>query len=261
VLIWILAASGCAGAVEMMEASEEEAVETLPEAPSSGEPIIEETMMPPPQMTDLASGEEAASEDEPLDEPPVDFPGEVSTIPEQRLLTLERPSRIRVGDSDVVRIVLEVDEAGKITPTAFFEDHEIEVQSVEILNLYGTHIVRAEARLEMAGIEVSPSASIDRRLNPGETVEFSWSIVPEDTGTYRGNAWVFLRYIPKQEGDLIEKTLFSQPLEIQAVNLLGLGGRSARWLGAAGTVLTSLFGLDDIFKWIRRFRKGKTSVA
>src|SRR5258708_9493710 len=39
-------------------------------------------------------------------------------MPESRRLTLEYPPNIRVGDSDVIRLTLEVDTLGNVTPTA-----------------------------------------------------------------------------------------------------------------------------------------------
>ena len=274
ILFLCLLAFGCAGASEMSDASEETAAEAPPEEPVESEPVVEMTMAPQPEAPaeepelPAEESDEEPAEEEPVEAEPVEPPADVipepvvaSRFPERRLLTLVKPRRIWVGDSDVVRIVLEVDEGGNITPTAFFEENEIQVQTVEIMNLYDTHIIRAEARLEMAGVEVVPAGSIERRLNPGETVEFSWSVVPDQTGTYRGNVWVFLRYIPKEEGEILEKTLFSQLIEFQSVNLLGMGGSSARWLGAVGSLITSLLGLDDIFKWLRRGRKGKAKVA
>ncbi|MGA7605567.1 MAG: hypothetical protein WCA79_06555, partial [Anaerolineales bacterium] len=39
-------------------------------------------------------------------------------IPESRRLTLEYPPSIRVGDSDVIRLTLELDTLGNVTPTA-----------------------------------------------------------------------------------------------------------------------------------------------
>src|SRR5262245_9991713 len=46
-------------------------------------------------------------------------------IPEMRQLTLEYPPRIRAGDSDVVRLTLEMDEAGNLTPTAVVEGNVV----------------------------------------------------------------------------------------------------------------------------------------
>ena len=39
-------------------------------------------------------------------------------IPERRLLVLEWPEKIRQGDSDIVRLTLQMDEQGQLTATA-----------------------------------------------------------------------------------------------------------------------------------------------
>src|SRR5512138_1354461 len=56
-------------------------------------------------------------------------------LPERRRLTLEFPPEIRVGDADVVRLTLEVDELGNLTPTAEIGGHVVTGQTVEIPNL------------------------------------------------------------------------------------------------------------------------------
>jgi hypothetical protein len=76
-------------------------------------------------------------------------------ILEARRLTLEWPPRLRTGDSDLVRLTLEVDELGGITPTAEFEDHETVGETVYIPDVYDTHNVLAEARLDLAGMSVA----------------------------------------------------------------------------------------------------------
>jgi hypothetical protein len=157
----------------------------------------------------------------------------------------------------VIRIVLEVDDSGQLTPTAFFDEHELTTQAVEIDNLYATHLITAEARLDMAGLAVQPSGTVSKRLFTGETVDFSWSVSPTSDGSYRGTVWLFLKFVPFEEGEELEKVLFSRPLEIQTVNLFGLGGQPARVLGALGTAVGSLLGLDDIFKWLRRLRRNR----
>ncbi len=220
------------------------------EPPAEGEaPSFEPTVAPPAD----SPGSQPTLPVVPTAEPAQ--PTIVPVFPEQRLITLEWPGGIRVGDSDIVRLRLEVDEAGQITPTAFFEDHQVQAELVEIESLYDTHVIRAEARLEILGLEISPPGTTDRRLLPGEPVEFSWTLRPEATGTYRGTVWLMVRYFPMDGGEEMEKTLFSRPLEINGQNLLGLGGQAARLLGLLGTGITSLFGLDDILTWIRRFRK------
>src|SRR5271157_494877 len=77
-------------------------------------------------------------------------------IPESRRLTLEYPPNIRVGDSDVIRLTLEVDTLGNITPTAEVHGNIVSGKIVQIPNVYDTHNVFAEARLDIAGPNVRP---------------------------------------------------------------------------------------------------------
>jgi hypothetical protein len=247
--ILLVVACGAAGE------DEPSAPSTVSAEGSEGEPVLEPPSEAPVEATGIVPTLPPAPTAGPA------RPTAAPVFPEQRLITLEWPTGIRVGDSDVVRLKLELDETGEITPTAFFEDHEVQAELVEIENLYDTHVIRVEARLDILGLGLSPTGITDRRLLPGEPVEFSWSLRPEAPGTYRGTVWLWVRYLPLDGGEQIEKTLFSKPLEIEGQNLLGLGGQAARLLGLIGTGITSLFGLDDILAWIRRFRERRGGDA
>ena len=93
-------------------------------------------------------------------------------IPESRRVTLEYPPKIRTGDLDVIRLTLEVDTLGNLTPTAEVQGNLITGQIVQIPNLYDTHNVIAEARLDLAGPEVRPSEAISEPLLPGSICNF-----------------------------------------------------------------------------------------
>jgi hypothetical protein len=175
---------------------------------------------------------------------------QIVSLPESRLLTFEYPAGIRVGDSDILRLALLLDDDQTLTPTILFEEHEIQSQGVMIENLYSTHLVRAEARLDLAGAEVLPIGTIMQRMLPGEPVEFSWSISPNSEGTIRGSVWMYIRYLPlvDGEGEELEKLIFTQPLEIRSLNLFGIGGTPARILGFAGILISSLLGIDDLIR-------------
>src|SRR5512140_1324110 len=92
------------------------ALPTLPETfqPAGGEPTAEPALPAPPPA-----------------------------IPEPRRVTLEYPPHIRQGDSDVVRLTLEVDSLGNVTPTAETQGNTLKGQTVQIPNLYETHTVIA----------------------------------------------------------------------------------------------------------------------
>jgi hypothetical protein len=182
-------------------------------------------------------------------------------IPESRRLTLEFPLVMRTGDSTRIRLQLEVDEQGNITPTAVVEGNEVTGEVVEIPNLYETHNVIAEARLDMAGMEVQPSGPISESLLQGQPVIFYWSVRPEESGSYEGTVWLHLRFVPKGGGEGSRIPVSVQFLEIEARSFLGfLPGRAARGIGALGSVVGSILGfpfVDELMKWVWGKRKQK----
>ena len=184
-------------------------------------------------------------------------------IPERRLLTLEFPPKIRAGDSDIVRLTLQVDQSGNITPTAAVGGNVITGEVIEIPNLYETHHVIAEARIDMAGVQVTPPDMSHQTLSPGQTVMFAWSIRPEQVGIYRGTVWLFLRFVDKVSGDDAQKAVSAQSVEIDAVNFFGISARVVRIVGGFGSIVGAVVGFpffEDIVKFIysRRRKKSKS---
>jgi len=182
-------------------------------------------------------------------------------IPERRRITLEFPPKIRAGDSDVVRLTLEVDDLGNVTPTAQFDGNVVTGEVVEIPNLYDTHNVVAEAKFDIAGIQVSPPDMISQTLSKGQSLNFYWSVRPMDVGTYRGTVWFYLRFVDKVSGEESRKTVSAQIVEIEAVNVLGLPVRLVRTAGGIGSVVGAVIGFpffEDIVKLIfkRKRRRG-----
>ena len=164
-------------------------------------------------------------------------------LPERRFLALEYPPRIRAGDSDIVRLTLEVDDLGNIVPTAETEGNVVTGEVLEIPNLYETHHVIAEARFDIAGVEVRPSELISAPLSQGQTAVFYWSIRPQEVGNYRGTVWLYLRFVDKLTGEESRKTVSAQIVEIDAVNLLGLSANLARFTGMAGSIIGMVLSL------------------
>ncbi len=182
-------------------------------------------------------------------------------IPEKRLLIVEWPKRVRVGDSALVRLSLEMDDQGTLTPTAFVEGEALELTPVEIPNLYETHRVIAQARLDLAGVQVAPEGVMSEQLLPGMPTMFIWSVQPTEVGDFLGTIWLHLVFIPNEGGSDSRLMLSAQNIDIRAVDLLGLGGRSARILGAVGSVLGGLISLDNLLQWgfsllKKRMKKG-----
>lgn len=198
-----------------------------------------------------------------LQPPDTPVPTSMPAIQEPRLLTLEWPARLRVGDSDTIRLTLEVDETGTITPTAVIAGHETRGEPVNIPNLYDTHNVMVEARLDIAGLNYTPTSEVIEPMQPGQSVIFFWSIQPQQVGKYRGTVWLHLHYLPKQpDGQESRLALSAQLIEIEAVDFLGLGGNAARVTGWIGAGLGSIISLDKLFEFaiglIKRFRHNPT---
>jgi hypothetical protein len=181
-------------------------------------------------------------------------PGPQPAIPESRRLTLEFPPVIRTGDSTRIRLQLEVNDQGNITPTAIIGGNVVSGEVVEIPNLYETHNVVAEARLDMAGMEVQPPGTISEPLLPGQPVTFYWSIRPNESGNFEGTAWLHLRFIPKIGGEESRIPVSAQFLEIEVRSLLGfMPANMARGFGVLGSAVGSVLGfpfVGDVAKWL-----------
>jgi hypothetical protein len=178
-------------------------------------------------------------------------------MPERRYLKLEFPPKVRAGDSDVVRMTLEIDDNGNIVPTAEVEGNIVKGEVIEIPNLYETHRVIAEARFDIAGMEVRPSELVSEPISQGQTAVFYWSVRPTETGIYRGTIWVYLRFVDKVSGEESQKTVSAQLVEIEAVNFLGLPVNVARSTGVIGSLVGTLIGFpffEDIIKLLFRKR-------
>jgi len=182
----------------------------------------------------------------------------VPALPERRRLTLEFPPQIRAGDSDRVRLTLEVDDLGNITPTAQVEGNVVTGDVIEIPNLYETHYVVAEAKFDIAGVQISPPDSISQVLEQGQSVTFYWSVRPEESGVYRGTIWLYLDFEDKSSGEKTQKTVSAQPVQIEAVDFFGLSANFSRGTGVIGSVVGAVVGFpffEDIVRFIFGRRK------
>lgn len=182
-------------------------------------------------------------------------------IPETRRLTLEFPPKMRAGvESDVVRLTLEVDDLGKITPTAQIEGNTVVGETIEIPDLYETHNVTVEARLDLAGMQVQPAEAIYEPLKKGRYATFHWSIRPQETGLYRGTVWLHLNFVNKSTGEEDRIAVSAQIIEIEAVDFFGLSVNLARTSGVVGSVIGGVIGfpfLEDILKFLFKRKSNK----
>ncbi len=224
----------------------------------AGAPPAEAPAAPQPTQASAAPTSEALIPVTGGGEEPTPLPA----IPERRRVTLEFPAKIRAGDSDIVRLTLEMDDLGNITPTAQFEGNVVTGEVIEIPNLYETHRVIAEARFDVAGLDVSPPELISQTLSPGQSLNFYWSVRPREPGIYRGTVWLYLRFVEKISGEESRRAVSVQPVEIEAVNVLGLPANLVRTAGGVGSLVGAVVGFpffEDVIKFLfgRLRRKSK----
>ena len=161
-------------------------------------------------------------------------------------------------EGDIVRLTLEVDDFGDIVPTAQIGGDIVRGEVVKLPNLYETHFVTAEARFDLAGMQVQPSGSIYEPMKPGQSVTFYWSIRPRETGTYRGTVWLYLVFEERVSGEKSRMAVSAQIVEIEALDFFGLPVNFVRRLGLAGSIHGLVLGfplLDDVLKFLPNKRR------
>jgi hypothetical protein len=164
---------------------------------------------------------------------------------EPRLLMLDWPKVIRLGDVATIRLTLTIDTDGGLTVI------------VPLADIYTGYTVIAEAELELPRLHVRPPGVVSQPLLPGQNITFSWSVRPEEAGKYSGTVWFTLRFLPigqvtRPEGELPVAAL---PVEFEVVSLAGLTGGSARLLGIIGIFLGLFLALPflvDCLGWVRK---------
>ena len=212
----------------------------------------------PPQPTEIQILPTFSAQATPTALTPGETENPQPAINERRLLALEYPPRIRAGDADMVRLTLEVDEAGNITPTAEQGGNVVTGEVIEIPNLYETHHIIVEARFDISGMETTPPGLTSQTLAPGQTVRFFWSILPQEVGVYRGTVWLSLRFVDKVSGAESQRAVSAQIIEIEAVNLFGIPARVVRVVGGVGSVIGAVVGFpffEDIVRFLFRRRR------
>jgi hypothetical protein len=176
-------------------------------------------------------------------------------VPEQRTLIVEWPSMLRLGDTGAIRLTLGIDPAGQVTSAGQPDDG---LQNGEpIKNVYDTHFVIAEARLEIAGVEYAPGGQVSEGLPLGKPVLFVWGARPRKPGITPGTIWLHLRFVPYDGGQESRLVLSAQRVEIQTLSFLGLSGVAARVLGSVGLAVSIAMILDELLPRIWKIYQQK----
>lgn len=170
-------------------------------------------------------------------------------IPENRSVNLEYPIQMREGDSDVILLTLEANDQG-VEATAQFGNHDTNKTTIPIPNVYETFSVQAEALIDLPGMNPNPGEPLLMPVLPGQKTSFAWTIKPDTAGSYRGVVRMTIIFTPLGGGEAVRQPLYAKALEVDVVNLFGIGGQQARWMGLIGSVVGSFITVEDVVKWI-----------
>lgn len=155
-------------------------------------------------------------------------------VREERILEVEWPPQMRLGDSDTLRLSLLPSQEG-YTVTTEFEEHTAQESAVTVARLAG-YSLWASARVDAAGFLLSPEGAQVRELPAGEPVTWRWTLTPRSTGRQRASLVLLLRWIPldSENGPIRERELYSRSLTVEVTSFLGLTARQAAVAGFAG---------------------------
>ena len=153
-----------------------------------------------------------------------------------RVVELEWPPSMRLGDSDIVRVSL-VPAENALVVTTEFEDHTTVTQTVPIPQYAGFDLA-AVARLDAAGFEAAPTGDQVLALVAGQPATWRWTLRPLAAGQQRLAISVRLRWLPQPGNPLPQReaVLFDRGLTVQVRSFLGLTTRELSALGFAGLV-------------------------
>jgi hypothetical protein len=153
-----------------------------------------------------------------------------STVQGTYNVALTWPSRLRLGDGGVIRLVVEPTDP----PPDFGSATRIIVKS----------------RLEAGGLKAVPGGESLEPLLPGRQAVFYWKVFPEGNDDPEAVIWVSLLSGPSKADASASQALqgsqllTAQKIVIRAKSLFGLHGQVVRLLGGIGIVFGLALCLD-----------------
>ncbi len=156
---------------------------------------------------------------------------------EARILELEYPPRMRLGDSDIIRISLIPSYDGYTVRTEF-PDHQTDVQNIQTPARQG-YILFGVARLEGVGFDISPLGEQPLLLEAGKEIAWHWSLQPRQAGQQRLAVRLLLRWLPAAgvNQPLRESLVFSRGISVQVDSFFGLNRSQTMSGGLLGLIL------------------------
>lgn len=169
-------------------------------------------------------------------------PPVVTPTSEQRMVELEWPASLRLGESDLVRLSI-VPYQGSYVVQAEFPEHATQSQPVTVTRIEGFNL-SGVARLEGVGFEISPPGDLEQPLPADQTVTWRWTMQPRAAGQQRLSVTLLLRWTPDSAtiSAIRQSQAYSKGLDVQVSSFLGLSQSQA--LGAGFISLLMGLGLS-----------------
>ncbi len=175
---------------------------------------------------------------------PILLPSTTPTVlAESRIIELEWPPQMRLGDSDVIRLALIPSDEGYVVTTEF-PDHTTLTHTITITRPGGYDLFGV-ARLDAAGFSVAPEGEQTLTLPLNESVTWRWTITPHGAGQHRLSITLALRWSPQPGNPSAtrETQVYSRALQIQVLSFFGLTAGQATGAGLTGLVLGGVLSL------------------
>ena len=173
---------------------------------------------------------------------------EPTPILETRLVELEWPARLRLGDSDIIRLALIPSQEG-YEVQADFPEHDTDLQPVQVQRPSGYELFGV-ARLDGVGFEIAPGGEQAQYLPPGQAVTWQWSVRPHSAGQQRLSILLLLRWTPTSAGlTQRDNVVYNRGLDVKVDSFFGLTRSQAMAGGLVGLLLgggMSLLGLVSV---------------
>lgn len=177
------------------------------------------------------------------------------SVPGYGRITLEWDSHNPIGDISIIKLSFDLNE--KYDRSGIFQSsikarfsnssHNVVVNEVEV-NSEEEATKLAEARLELAGIDVKPLGIVGQPFRPGGEVVFYWNVKSLVEGDFQGSAWLYVVDKSVPENLRSRDPIAIQPIELYWRDLFGLSGTAARYVGIFGLLAGFLF---FILRWLQ----------
>lgn len=177
----------------------------------------------------------------------------------EEIAEVEWPGRMRLGESDVVRLALMPADDGYVV-SAEFPEHRTITETVTLEPLAGYDVI-ATARLDGVGFNLAPPGDQPQSWQPDRPLTWRWTISPRRSGQQRLSLSLTMQWRPEAGRSLPSRqlTTFSRALDVEVVGRFGMSGQQTIALGLVVVALALAAGVPLLMR-LRRRKQGMQRV-